>query len=72
MLFGYIIDCNTINSNSGGALAGMYVTMLNSSRNLGTNSTIQLKITDYIGFNKAIYIGFIYQIIIIVFFNRIQ
>ena len=44
------IDMVIVNTISDSLFAGMYVTVLASTSNLGRNSTINFKIIDYVGF----------------------
>jgi hypothetical protein len=71
MIGDYILDCNTINSFPASALSGMYITMLNSSRNLGTSHTLQLGLIGKIGYTNGCYLGFVYTAVVCVFYRRI-
>lgn len=71
MIGNYIIDCNTINSFPASALSGMYITMLNSSRNLGTSQTLQLSIIGKLGYTYSCFIGFGYTLAVCLMYRRI-
>lgn len=72
MIGNYVIDCNAINSFPPGALSGMYITMLNSTRNLGTSHTLQLRLIGYLGYRVGCYIGFAYTTLICIFYMRMR
>jgi hypothetical protein len=72
MLGNYVLDCSTINNFPVTALSGMFITMLNSSRNLGTNQTLQLWLIGKITFPYATMIGFTYTFIVVCLWNRMN
>lgn len=72
MIGNYILDCNIINSFPASALSGMFITMLNSSRNFGTNHTVQLWLIGQIGFTWAAVFGFTYTAVVITQWRRIS
>lgn len=72
MIGNYILDCNIINSFPASALSGMFITMLNSSRNFGTIHTIQLWLIGQIGFSWAAIFGFAYTVVIISQWRRMS
>ena len=72
MIGNYILDCNIINSFPASALSGMFITMLNSSRNFGTNQTVQLWLIGQIGFRWAAALGFVYTAMIATQWRRLS
>lgn len=66
----FFMDCIIVNTISDSLFAGMYVTMMASSANLGRNGTINLKVIDYVGFDYACYFGFFYCIFSLAVFGK--
>lgn len=71
MIGNYILDCNVINSFPASALSGMFITMLNSSRNFGTNHSLQLWLIGKIGFGSAAILGIAYSLVVATQWKRI-
>lgn len=67
----FIVDMNVVNTFPPSALSGMFVTVLYSCRNLGSNGTLSLKIISLVGFAPAAIVGFIYTFLIIIFMPKI-
>ena len=68
--FQFFMDSIIMNTISDSLFAGMYVTMMASSSNLGRNSTINLKIIDYFGFQNACYFGFSYCVLSLLLYGK--
>lgn len=66
----FFIDSIVVNTISDSMFAGMYVTMMASASNLGRNSTIQLKVIDFIGYNNACIFGFCYTVAVLVMMGK--
>ena len=62
---------NTVNNFPPSALSGMLITGLYSSRNLGVNGTINLKIISWVGYNNAVIFGLFYTFVIILLIPKI-
>jgi hypothetical protein len=58
----FLFDATLINTYPVVGLEGLYVTMLNSCRNLGSNSTMHLKVIQLVGWRTATMVGFGIQV----------
>lgn len=71
MMENYILDCNRINSFPATALSGMFITALNSSRNLGISRTFELWLIGKLGFEICFAIGIAMMVTIILLWSKI-
>ena len=67
----FIRDMNNVNGFPPSAVLGMLVTGLYSSRNLGVNGTVNMKVISWVGYEAAVVFGFCYTLGVILVVDRV-
>jgi hypothetical protein len=68
----FYINSVIINSVADAEYSGMFVTMMASLCNFGNNTTIQLKIIDWVGYWNATVFGFVYTGAVVAVAGRVE